>query len=245
VSAIEAPEGCPMKIYRFLLLGLVTLLAANARADRPSVHGMLLFGKQVTYASHLPMFHSPHDYQVILKLELSDVPGSGVLRKYADEKAKMETARPGEERYFTLVPEVMDLTQVISGKKGSFSAVIYRGHFEREGTKLGPVKVKVEKIVFQRPLDGSQPPAAAQTYLGFGEKGEYFLAHLIQEKPSFDLIATASELPVVGDRVVEIPRLKKADQTRLPKAGEELGVAGGIQTRLLGVIYSEEGELSD
>ena len=39
--------------------------------DKTSVHGMLIFGKEKIYASHLPLFHPPHDYQIILELELN------------------------------------------------------------------------------------------------------------------------------------------------------------------------------
>ena len=63
---------------------LITALlggAFNAQADRPSVHGMLLFGKENLYASHLPMFHAPHDYQVIFKLNLSSNTGTVVKLK--------------------------------------------------------------------------------------------------------------------------------------------------------------------
>ena len=41
-----------------------------ASEDKPATHGMLIFGTNKIYASHLPMFHSPHNYQVILELDL-------------------------------------------------------------------------------------------------------------------------------------------------------------------------------
>jgi hypothetical protein len=34
--------------------------------DTTGVHGMLLFGEDVVYLSHLPMFMSPHNFQVLL-----------------------------------------------------------------------------------------------------------------------------------------------------------------------------------
>ena len=34
-------------------------------------HGMLLFGEQAAYLSHLPMFGSPHNYQAIFEVTLS------------------------------------------------------------------------------------------------------------------------------------------------------------------------------
>ena len=35
-------------------------------------HGMLLFGEETLYLSHLPMFMSPHNFQVILAVTLND-----------------------------------------------------------------------------------------------------------------------------------------------------------------------------
>mgnify|MGYP003693773227 CR=1 FL=1 len=35
-------------------------------------HGMLLFGDETLYLSHLPMFMSPHNFQVILAVTLND-----------------------------------------------------------------------------------------------------------------------------------------------------------------------------
>ena len=38
--------------------------------DPPAIHGMLMVGTQTIFLSHLPMFHRPHDYQVILEVGL-------------------------------------------------------------------------------------------------------------------------------------------------------------------------------
>ncbi|WP_373990514.1 hypothetical protein [Duganella sp. BuS-21] len=47
--------------------------AADVRDVTHGEHGMVLFGgKKGLYASHLPMFHAPHDYQVILQLHVAD-----------------------------------------------------------------------------------------------------------------------------------------------------------------------------
>ena len=41
--------------------------------DSPSFHGMILFGKGDNfYISHLPMWMSPHDYQMVAKITLDD-----------------------------------------------------------------------------------------------------------------------------------------------------------------------------
>ena len=65
---------------KYFILGLLGLLVSGsmANADVPTTHGMLLFGNETVYASHLPMFHSPHDYQLILELDLEGVANFGL-----------------------------------------------------------------------------------------------------------------------------------------------------------------------
>ena len=71
--------------------------------DRPAVHGMLVIGEQTVYVSHLPMFMSPHDYQVILEVNLSNG-GSAVHAAYVKDRktnaASLCTLEPTEA--FTL-----------------------------------------------------------------------------------------------------------------------------------------------
>ncbi|MCT8988416.1 hypothetical protein [Shewanella phaeophyticola] len=69
----------------YLFLGLI-LLSINSHATEPQehsqhaeypvkmgLHGMLLFGSQYgLFASHLPMFHQPHNAQVVFKLSFAD-----------------------------------------------------------------------------------------------------------------------------------------------------------------------------
>lgn len=164
------------------LFVILTIICASviARADKPATHGMLLFGGLETYTSHLPMFHAPHDYQLITKVTLSDIPRSQTLKIYEYWKSQGETL-------FTLVPEKMDLTQVIDGTIKEYQAVIFLGHFEKDGKQLGGVKVTVDTILLSEKL---QP--IAKTYGGvyfvFGKQGEYYAAHVINGKGSFDSI---------------------------------------------------------
>lgn len=60
-------------IYLLLLLFVFKTTSAQHvhYPDKPNTHGMLLMGMEIVYAEHLPMFHQPHDYQIILELEFS------------------------------------------------------------------------------------------------------------------------------------------------------------------------------
>ena len=68
--------------YKTALFALVlTATAANAADATHGQHGMALFGgKEGLYASHLPLFHAPHDHQVILRVHVADPTTDAALR---------------------------------------------------------------------------------------------------------------------------------------------------------------------
>ena len=232
----------------FLLAG--ALLTSVANADPIATHGMLLFGNQATYASHLPMFHAPHDYQVILKLRLADNPRAQTLLAY-------EQAKADGNKLFTMVPTPMDLTKVIAGELKEFNATIFVGHFERGGQKLGSVQVEVEKSLFSAKLNGDQPDQQLERYVVFGEKGEYFGAHVIAGKPSFDSIvqvAPVMNLSTPCNTGACLPPLQIPDSSLpmsvsalegLPEIGDGLSnPEGGQNTTIKDILYLEVDELS-
>ena len=157
----------------------------QALGDPEATHGMLLFGQKQHYASHLPMFHKPHDYQLILELSLAELAEEGsTLTKYAKAKSTGKTL-------FTLVPERMDLTKVITRKKNEFKAAIYDGHFERGGTYLGGISVGVTSVIHGAKLKATDKPSAY--FKVFGRSGEYFGAHLISGQPTYDAIFSTNK----------------------------------------------------
>lgn len=170
----------------------LTIITASllARADKPATHGMLLFGDKQTYVSHLPMFHAPHDYQLILQVKLKLTPLSTALMKYEQAKRQGETL-------FTIEPEKMDLTQVIDGTLKEFKAKLYAGHFERGGRALDTVIVVVEKKIYSQKLN-PEKLGAVFNYLVFGEKDDYYAAHIINGVGSFDSILKVSQLEQAG-----------------------------------------------
>jgi len=129
-------------VYTFFAL----MSMQPSKADVPSIHGMILFGDEQTYVSHLPLFHPPHKYQFIAKVGLGGHPRSQAWQHYIDAKNQ-------GEKLFTLVPERMDLTQLIDGSKVEFTASLYLGHFEQGGQNLGPVTVSIEEIVIAEVLE--------------------------------------------------------------------------------------------
>jgi hypothetical protein len=231
----------------------------SARADAKATHGMLLFGQKSTYASHLPMFHAPHDYQLLLRLTLEDLPDSATLQVYREAQKSATT-------YFTLVPEPFDLAEVVKGTKQKFLAKIYQGHFERGGTSLGAVRVSVAEVIYAMKL-GSASAERESRYVVFGHDGEYFGAHLIQGQPSFDAIVStsqpyqlayqvASDFPChkrycpdpgpvsVPDSKLPFDLVDGAGQ-KPPQVGTSIGVPNSGAVDIQELIYFEEGDLAD
>lgn len=246
-----------MKWGRLFLIIATLAAGSQARADVPAEHGMLLFGDKVAYASHLPMFHAPHGYQVILKLSLERLGKSHALSKYAAAKAAGHTL-------FTLVPQVLDLTQVIDGTLKAFQAAIYDGHFEQGGKSLGLVDVSVAKLIFAAKLNPHARARPSEQYLVFGENGSYFAAHLIGGKPSFDAIVSVTQpqklnLPTCRTRAcpdptstpvadAELPLTLSAVTSGTPAAGDSLHQAAtpyvSLNADIASVLYLESDELS-
>ena len=139
----------------------------------------------MTFASHLPMYHSPHDYQVFFILNFADVEGSSATVLYANAKKEGKT-------FFTLEPEVMYLTSLINGTKSNFQAYVYDGHFEKGGLNIGSVTVTVEKVVFTKKLHPNDTHSLPEEYLLIGDSGEFFAAHIITGKPNYDAILKIS-----------------------------------------------------
>lgn len=138
---------------------------------------MTLLGTEVIYASHLPMFHSPHDYQIILVLELDS----------ADQKIYMNDKKdhPAENLY-TIEPENFVLPEMVNYIK-KFKASIYRGHFERGGVKfMENVPVKIKQIVYQQHFDPAAKKDKNLQYILFGNRKEQFMVHHISARPDFD-----------------------------------------------------------
>lgn len=156
-------------------LKLVMALTAIA-SDRPAVHGMLVLGDQTIYLSHLPMFHSPHDYQVVLSARLS----AGAEKAYRESRQLF----PGETVY-TLVPERFSLP-VMMAEPRPFRGQLFRGHFERGGVPItDSFVVEPGQVLLFRRLDPEAKPKTREYYL-LGSPEESFIAHVVAGKPSFD-----------------------------------------------------------
>lgn len=148
-----------------------------AADDRVAVHGMLVFGKQHIYASHLPMFHAPHHYQVIWQVQLP----KAAKDVYA---ASRNTNR--KESVYTLAPGPFILPNVLH-KGVSFKAVLFRGHFEQGGIPItDSVSVTVQEVFVFNQLRLVADSTFIQGYYVLGTRKEAFAIHRIGGLPSYD-----------------------------------------------------------
>ncbi|MDY6974857.1 MAG: hypothetical protein SVW51_01385 [Pseudomonadota bacterium] len=165
--------------------------AGHKNHKRVGSHGMVLFtdGAEL-YASHLPLYYSPHDYQLVYTV------GSPHKAKLI---AYLQADSMSYSNMVTLLPENFDLNKLVDGEKFSISAQFYKGHFERGGTKwLGKSELTFEKLLFKRRLVKQyKPPHSDEdsvkdnldekwTRVSLGDKHLYI--HLIGERPSFDAL---------------------------------------------------------
>ncbi|WP_299765021.1 hypothetical protein [uncultured Dokdonia sp.] len=147
--------------------------------DKPSTHGMLLFGSEDIYASHLPMFYSPHDYQVLLELTFSNED----KQKYIEHKKQ----HPNSPTY-TIAPERFVLPDMINNPR-PFKITVYQGHFERGGiTILKDISVSIKHVVYFKKFNPKDAKIKTADYILFGNNKEQFLVHQISNKPDFEQI---------------------------------------------------------
>jgi hypothetical protein len=158
----------------------------NGADDTTGVHGMVLFGEDDLYLSHLPMFMSPHNFQVLLEVGFDDA-----VRELL-----------GAGGLHTFEPEVFAITELDPGGNGpartAIEGTIFQGHFERGGTPIAErVTAEVRGVVYFAELDKQARRQAGQTltYLCFGRAGRLHLVHQITASPDFDQVLQARLVP--------------------------------------------------
>lgn len=215
-----------MKLIFWFLFVCTSAQAQQHHGDRPSVHGMLVVGKSKIYLSHLPMFHSPHDYQAIVEAEFETSAMTTYLRHKASDP----------ETVYTLVPESFVLPEMIKDPK-PFKAVLFKGHFERGGVEIaGEFKVTIKKVLIFKKFNAGEHRSGEADYYIFGNKTEQFMAHKIVKKPDFDHIVEIKPYMTITDFLgMKFPRLPNDRPVTIGP--------GTSPVKVIGEIYFETGDL--
>lgn len=207
--------------------------ATTSEATAVGTHGMLLFGgRDGLFASHLPMYHPPHDTQVVLRIRFVD---TGIERELGDTLA-------AEPAVWTLVPERFDLLRLAPNASrpiGELRVDVVEGHFERGGTRRhAGVLLTVESVPLFRRLDPTLRAPNQLDYLRIAASpsaAEQFLLLRIDARPG-------------ADQLLAAPGVVLPTRLTLPASGELAASAQAIETALGGgldlrEIYLETGDL--
>jgi hypothetical protein len=203
-----------------LALALLLLLPRFAAAGE-GVHGMALFGgRDGLYASHLPMFHPPHDAQVVLRVRFADPALERTMRRRLE----------GRTALWTLDPERFDLARLAPAAAAplqAFRADLVEGHFERGGAlRVKRADLIVDSVLLYRPLSPAAQVQAESHYLPVGP----FLVKLIDSRPDFDHIV--------------LLRHPAAGPVAVPKTGVRADLATlARRVETVGTVYYESGDL--
>lgn len=174
---------------------------AHAAAASWGKHGMVVFGgKTVLFASHMPMFHAPHDLQVVIQFHLADA-------RVHDELAQ---ALINKSQFWSLDPEDFDLQRLSPAHARpltKFSADFFEGHFERGGQQryLGQTVI-VDKVMMFRRLKLENKSKTQGHYHVIGQGKERFLVKEIDRRPDFDVIFKLNEFTKPNlPKIIKLP----------------------------------------
>ena len=155
---------------------LLFSLMGRAQDDTIGVHGMALFRVgDALIASHMPLVGGIHAHQIVLAVRPSD---AGDLRAV--------TALFEDGRLVSLLPEAFSLDGLRSGELRQFDAVVYQGHFERDGeAATDPIRFDVLQLMLNEPLHAG---SNGSYYVIELDRSAALLVHRIGDVPSFDQI---------------------------------------------------------
>lgn len=165
----------------FFLFASTNIFAESAPEELPpldpayvGVHGMVLMNKSSTiFAYHLPLYHKPHDVQLLYKLDVKDV-------------ALMQLVRDND--MVTIKPKPFNLQRLMRGEKVALEADVYTGHFERDGMLVYKnMALNFAEQLYVRKLDDLKPSSKRQEYDVVSYRKNYKIyIHRLQQAPSFD-----------------------------------------------------------
>jgi hypothetical protein len=168
-----------------MLAALAAVPPVSAAGPTYGEHGMVLFGgKEGLYASHLPMFHAPHNYQVVLQIHLADAALDAALKRRLDGKTTL----------WTVAPEKFDLDRLAPDAPAPlrhFKADLVLGHFEQGGKiQMRNANVVIDKVLLFNLLSSVNKVADIATYVQVGNGEQRFLIKEIDSRPDLDHIVS-------------------------------------------------------
>lgn len=225
-------------LIALILISLKLIAQQNhseLNADIPATHGMVLIGTDHIYTSHLPMFYSPHNYQIILELTL---PEKDKKRYLKDKKNHPKNST------YTIQPETFVLPEMISNPR-AFKVNLFRGHFERGGTLvLKGISVTIKQVIYFQKFNPDETKTLSTDFILFGNKKEQFIIHKITNKPDFDqIIEVKTNLDAfINDKKFAILKLNQESNAPIGVSANKIEVNSN-NLLLLQQLYLEFSDL--
>ncbi len=231
--------------------------------DAPAFHGMLVFGGDPAYLSHLPMPMAEHGYQVLLEGRFEGPGATSPHATYLDAKAA------SSETVYTFKPRDFVITRLVdpdpSRRVATLTGELVRGHFDGERFHPGhaphslirSVEFRVALVLRFKRLGDATPRGSLSYYL-VGRPDQLFLVHRIDDLPSFDQVLAVAkldplpELPSQGQPIVvtvqrdDVAAKRLLSRATVPVQLELPGAAEPLTASLTtgAEQYFEEGELT-
>lgn len=155
-------------------------------------HGMVLMKHKDIglVASHLPLYTSPHNYQLIYQVNVKD-------------SAKLNNLKGG---LITLLPDNFDLQILVNQEPLTIGATIYEGHFERGGAAAFTTTITFKKALLVEQLTPNYSSIWANFYTVTINQSTLLTMHKIQASPSFDALG-----------LIDAAQIKQLNKCKTPK----------------------------
>ncbi|QLE85964.1 hypothetical protein FLM48_13315 [Shewanella sp. Scap07] len=241
------PKTLKHVVYLCLLLPCLTIgqsAPALAKPTHMGLHGMLMFGgQQGLIASHLPMYHVPHNAQVLFQFHFVDAKVDKAIKQALQPNPNQVTP------IWTIVPQPFDLMTLSTEASATSVRLIVdivEGHFERGGvTKYQQQALVIDKLLLFALLDMGQatqtPKQATYCLLNLNHSTqEQYLYKRLAQRPETDhllRISSASPLPAQCHSVDVTP----ANTATMDTLSEQF-LADDLSGEI-SVIYAESDEL--
>lgn len=209
----------------------------HSHHSRVGYHGMVLVTDGVDlYASHLPLYRSPHDFQLLYKIE----------SRFKNELVARLTAHAESSTYLdnmvTLLPAKFDLNKLVAGETFAIETQFYTGHFERGGKKwLKDLNLKFVRQIYKRPLanivQGDKSSAMVWELIKGSDHNKQIWIHHISARPSMDAIVLGTDC-IKQQNQIEHPAITQLTYAALLSA-LQASTSGFSQCKSKQILYFE------
>jgi len=168
-------------------------------------HGMVVFqdNQQNLVVSHLPLYVSPHDYQIVYRARLANNENT--------DKNTLLIKNLFDKGMVTVLPKNFHLSKLINGDTFTVGATFFEGHFERGGKPAFNADMTFTKQILAKQIvknDHNQNNSQqSEFYITAINNNQSLYLHKIQTRPSFDaigIIDTPKEPSVTCKKVTEL-----------------------------------------